>query len=146
MSQENFAFTVQSSDPSANLTLAVWINDVCCLPPTAITQPLTVSHAIDDETERPHKVRLEMTGKTDLHTVIDSQGHIVKDALLQFHNFTLADITVDSVMYLYAKYTHNHNGHSNSVTQPFNMSMGCNGTVEFEFSTPMYLWLLEHLV
>lgn len=145
MSTETFTFEVESTDPSVPLKLAVWINDECCLAPTQVNEALTFKHEINDDDEKEYTVRIEMSGKTDEHTKIDEQGNIVKDALLKFKNFEIMGISIDTVMHTGPKYRHNHNGHSDEVEQNFALAMGCNGNVEFKFTTPIYMWLLEHL-
>lgn len=145
MSDENFSFKVVPTDPLVPLTLSVWINDQCCLEPTEVRQELNFSKSIEDEDECEYTVRIVMLGKTSEHTKIDEQGNIVKDALLEFKNFELMGIDINTLLFKQGKYRHNHNGHSDEVVQDFAMSMGCNGTVEFKFTTPIYMWLLEHL-
>lgn len=145
MSNETLNFSVAPTDPAVPLTLAVYINDQCCFGPTSVDQELKFSHEINDDEDKQYTVRIEMSGKTDAHTKIDEQGNIIKDALLEFKTFELMGIDIDIVMCKTAKYRHNHNGHSDDVEQNFAMSMGCNGTVEFEFTTPVYMWLLENL-
>ena len=145
MSSETLNFSVEPTDPAVPLTLAVYVNDQCCFGPASIDKPVTVSHEINDEEEQQYQVRIEMSGKTDAHTKIDDQGNIIKDALLKFSAFEVMGIDIDTVMSKKAKYHHNHNGHSEDIEQTFAMSMGCNGSVEFTFTTPIYLWLLENL-
>jgi hypothetical protein len=42
-------------------------------------------------------------------------------------------------------YTHNFNGTRPEITDTFFGIAGCNGTISFSFSTPIYLWLLENM-
>jgi hypothetical protein len=44
-----------------------------------------------------------------------------------------------------AVYTHDFNGTQQEIQDEFYSEMGCNGTVSLKFSTPIYLWLLEHM-
>lgn len=142
---ETFTFKALPTDSSAPLQLSVWINDVCCFEPTVIDKELVFSHNINDNEDREHNVRIVLSGKTDEHTKIDEHGNIVKDALIIFKNFEILGIDIDTVVHKEAKYRHNHNGHSDEVEQTFSWAMGCNGTVEFKFTSPIYIWLLEHL-
>ena len=122
MSTETFTFVVTPTDKSVPLKLAVWINDECCLEPTAIHDDLTFSHNISDEEGQEYIVRLEMSGKTDQHTKIDEQGNIIKDALLEFKNFEIMGIDLNVLIHKQAQYRHNHNGHSDEVVQNFSIS------------------------
>ena len=44
-----------------------------------------------------------------------------------------------------AVYTHDCNGSDNLNNYKFYGELGCNGTVELKFITPVYIWLLEHM-
>jgi hypothetical protein len=145
MTTETLTFRVEPSDPATPLELSVWLNDQCCLPVTTITEPLDFSTEIADGDDKQYNLKIVMTGKTDAHTKIDDQGNIVQDALLKFEKFDLMGISIDQVVCENATYQHNHNGHSEDVNDKFFLSMGCNGTVEFAFTTPVYMWLLENL-
>ena len=145
MSTETLTFRVAPSNASAPLQLSVWLNDQCCLPATTIAEPLDFSTDISDEDDQQYRLRIVMSGKTDAHTKVDDQGNITEDSLLTFENFELMGINIDQVVCKTAVYQHNHNGHSEDVSDKFFLSMGCNGALEFEFTTPVYVWLLEHL-
>lgn len=145
MTTETLTFRVEPSDLSTPLQLSVWLNDQCCLPTTTITEPLDFSTEIADDDDKQYNLKIVMSGKTDAHTKVDDQGNIVKDALLMFEKFELMGIDIGQVVSKNAIYQHNHNGHSEDVNDKFFSSMGCNGTVELAFNTPVYLWLLENL-
>ena len=143
---EKLSFQVRPSDESVPLTMALWINDQCVYGPCAIVEPTVVSQDLSDDIDGvTYRIRIEMTGKKDEHTTLNAQGEIIKDSLLLFQDFELMEINVDQCIREKAQYRHTTNGHTEPVTQQFNGSMGCNGTVEFEFSTPLYLWLLENM-
>ena len=145
MITETLTFRVEPSDPTTPLQLSVWLNDQCCLPVTTISEPLDFSTKVADEDDKQYNLKIVMSGKTDDHTKVDDQGNIIKDALLTFEKFELMGIDIGQVVSKNAIYQHNHNGHSEDVKDKFFSSMGCNGTVEIAFSTPVYLWLLENL-
>jgi hypothetical protein len=44
-----------------------------------------------------------------------------------------------------AVYRHNFNGTGADIPDQFFGDMGCNGTIELKFATPVYLWLLENM-
>ena len=145
MITETLKFRVEPSDASLPLQLSVWLNDRCCLPTTTITEPLDFSTDIVDDNDQQYTLKIVMTGKTDAFTKIDDQGNIVTVSLLKFENFEIMGIAIDQVVRENAIYQHNHNGHSDNIEDKFFLSMGCNGTVELAFSTPVYVWLLENL-
>ena len=66
------------------------------------------------------------------------------------NGYGISDIQFDEIrlghlVHELANYTHNFNGTGPYVVEPFSNSMGCNGTVSLKFTTPVYLWLLEHM-
>ncbi len=106
--------------------------------------PVEVCHEFDDDT-LSHCLEIQLTGKTDQHTVLDAQGNIVSDQVIQLDQFRLDDIELDQLVWQHATYQHNQNGHADLSQHGFYGVMGCNGTVTFEFDSPVYLWLLENL-
>ena len=90
-----------------------------------------------------HELKLIMSGKTTDHTVLDPQGQIVTDAMLEFANVELDEINIDTMVQSLAVYTHDFNCTGNEITEQFYLAMGCNGTASLKFTTPVYLWLLE---
>ena len=55
------------------------------------------------------------------------------------------DILIDQLLTNKLEYIHDFNGSQSTVKDKFYGVMGCNGTAEFEFTTPFYLWLLENM-
>ena len=145
MNQIKFQCRIENSDPDCPLGLEIWLNDQRIYQNRWVRQPETVSFNINDDDEGQHCLRWVMLGKTNEHTKIDESGYIVKDALLLISDVEFDDIKLGHTFNELATYQHNFNGNGADVTEPFNNSMGCNGTVSFEFSTPFYLWLLENM-
>ena len=144
MSTYQISCTVGTSDPTAPLGLEVWVDDLqlCDIPHVVDKMPLTFAV---EETEGPHELRFVMKNKTTEHTVIDSEGAIVKDAVITINDVAFDDIKLAQVFIDYAEYTHNFNGTKLSTVDKFYGQMGCNGAVSLKFATPVYLWLLENM-
>ena len=145
MNQNLFTFRVNSTNPDAPLKISAWANDVEFLAPTHVNGEIKVEFPFDDDLEKTYKIKIVLSGKTNEHTKIDGQGNIIEDTVLTFKDFELLEINLDSIVSKLAVYQHNFNGNDQEVKQNFYLSMGCNGTVEFDFTTPTYLWLLENL-
>jgi hypothetical protein len=90
-------------------------------------------------------LRIVLQGKTLDHTQIDADGNIVKDATLQISNVVIDEIDINQLFLDKCVYTHNFNGTQPEIADTFHGVAGCNGTISFEFSTPIYLWLLENM-
>ena len=139
-----FKFDIATSNAAAELGISVWIDNDCVLQIDHVKQSQTFSHTLSDE-EGEHKLRITMSGKSPDHTQIDEQGNIVQDAMLNISGISIDNIDVSQLFYTHARYTHNFNGSQPEIEDQFFGNMGCNGSVNFSFSTPIYLWLLENM-
>ena len=104
-----------------------------------------VKISIDDEVEGSHTLEFIMKGKTIDHTVIDDEGNILEDSELVFSDIEADKINIEELFWFQAQYSHDFNGNGNLTVENFYGSMGCNGTVKIDITTPFYLWLLENL-
>jgi ribosomal protein L21E len=134
-------FRVTNTDPTIPLQLQVCMDDQT-LDSVTVTD---VKHCAYNVTlsDGDHELKLIMRGKTTDHTVLDPQGEIITDAMLQFTNIELDEINIDAMIQSLAVYTHDFNGTGGQVHEQFYLAMGCNGTASLKFTTPVYLWLLE---
>ena len=105
--------------------------------------PVTVQHEFVDN--RPHVLEIIMSGKEPRDTVLDNKGRILEDRLIDIEDIMLDDIDITSIVRRQATYTHNFNGSQPKTVGEFYSIMGCNGTVRFEFDSPVYNWLLENM-
>lgn len=103
-----------------------------------------VHHAISD-TEGQHVLILELSGKTQEHTLLDQDGKILRDLVCEVSDLTFNDMDIQKLFWKFSSYSHDRNATSAAITEPCYGVMGCNGRVEMPFSTPVYLWLLENL-
>jgi hypothetical protein len=102
------------------------------------------SHDFSDD-DGEHRLRIVLGGKTAEHTVVDDDGNILKDATVQISQVTIDKLDVDQLFLEKCVYEHNFNGSQPDIKDSFHGVAGCNGTIIFEFSTPIYLWLLENM-
>ena len=140
-----FQCTVESTDPSKQLSLAILLDDQEIYNNQWVKDSEIVECNLAVVDDKEYTLSLVMSGKTNEHTQLDSNGNIVSDALLNIKNVTMDDIELKYLFNEQSTYTHNYNGNGNTVVEPFNNSMGCNGTVTMKFTTPFYLWLLEKM-
>lgn len=104
-----------------------------------------IRYPFDDSKESEHVLTFEMSGKLPGHTILDAAGNIIDDAVLTISSIAFDDIALGHMFTEVTKYHHDHNGTTESVTEPFYGVMGCNGRAEMRFRTPIYLWLLENM-
>lgn len=137
------SFDIVSTNPASALEFEVWMDNDKILD-TQVVESRHVEHRLlDDDGE--HELRFVLKNKKESDTVIDEQGNIVQDSVIMIENLQFDDIDLGYIFNELAVYTHNHNGQKESTTEQFFGTMGCNGTVSLRFTTPIYLWLLEHM-
>jgi hypothetical protein len=144
METAQISFELSTSDAAVPLTFEVWFNDLCVFKTDHVTETQTISFEVPDD-DAEHSLRLIMSGKTHEHTRVDEQGNITQDATLLISNINFDEIELGQVFVDRAVYTHDFNGTGESINDQFFGEMGCNGTVELKFSSPIYLWLLENM-
>jgi hypothetical protein len=98
-----------------------------------------------ESTNSEHILKVILKNKTTEHTVIDDQGCIIEDALINISNIMLDDIDVTQLVYELGEYVHDGNGQETIAVHRFYGDMGCNGRVQLSFSSPVYVWLLENM-
>jgi len=146
MSSTQFSFVLTPSDPTAELGFETWINDQCVFQTDHVKETVTVSsHLPNDAVESQHTLKFVLTGKTQEHTQINENNEILKDATLTVTGLTFDGIELGSITNKLFSYQHNFNGTAADTVESFYGTMGCNGTAELKFSTPIYLWLLENM-
>ena len=143
MQQAEIAFSVRSTGSDLYLTVILDGQQIQVVQPTAEDQKISLQ--INDDVETEHCLTLVMSGKQMDHTKIDDQGQILEDRVIEITDVRIDDIELGYVFTKTAQYTHDLNGTSDLVAVPFYGTMGCNGRVDFNFTTPVYLWLLENM-
>lgn len=97
---------------------------------------------VDDE---KYLLEIEMSGKLEDHTIIDENNNIMQDRLVEIKEFTLDDLDLQRLFEDTTVYRHSFNGTQEPVLDKFFGSMGCNGVLNFEFTSPVYLWILKNM-
>lgn len=138
------SFVVDTTDPTIPLNFEAWINDQKIVEINHVKGAQHVSTKISD-TDSDHELRLVLKNKSSQHTKVNEFGQIVADARLLITNLLFDEIPLGYVFTKQADYIHDFNGTQMLVKEKFYGEMGCNGTVNLKFSSPVYLWLLENM-
>jgi len=97
----------------------------------------------NDADDESHVLEFVLSDKMPEHTRITEQGEIISDVTVRIQDIAFDDISIDQIFSELAEYHHDFNGTQPAIVDRFYGEMGCNGTVRLEFTTPIYLWLLE---
>lgn len=144
--RESFACKLHNSNPDIALGIKISLDGNQVYICEHVKEVAQVNFEFDDTEDMARVLEVELFGKLPEHTTVDEQNNILKDAVIAVSAVSLAGIEIDYVFQSHCRYQHNFNGsQSTQVQEAFHGHMGCNGTVTFEFSTPMYLWLLENM-
>ena len=144
METVQISFDVETSDSECPLAIQVWLDDSLLLDTPHVKEKIAFAHNMSDD-DGEHQLRIVISGKTADHTQVDEAGNIVKDATLQISSVTIDGIDVNQLFSDKCVYTHDFNGTQPEIADIFHSIAGCNGTISFEFTTPIYLWLLENM-
>jgi hypothetical protein len=123
----------------------IWLDDAVLLSNNHVQKKITFSHDIGDDDVGERKLRIVIYGKPSDYTQVDNQGNIIKDATLQISQVEIDTLDVNQLFLDKCVYTHDFNGTQPEIVDTFHGIAGCNGTISFEFSTPIYLWVLENM-
>jgi hypothetical protein len=124
--------------------MEIWIDNTCLIDQAHVKESCEVEHDLDD-TDGKHSLRIILKNKLPAHTEIDALEQIVSDAIITVGNISFDDIDCTQIVSEQAVYRHNLNGTGPEIEDRFFADLGCNGTVEMKFTTPIYLWLLENM-
>ena len=144
METAKISFDIETSNPICPLGIQICLDDAVLLSNNHVQEKIQFSHSMSDQ-DSQHKLRIVVQGKLPEHTKIDEAGNIVKDATLQISNVMIDEIEIDQLFLDRCVYVHDFNGTQPEIQDTFHGIAGCNGTISFEFSTPIYLWLLENM-
>lgn len=139
------SFRVEPSDPGQPLGFEAWVGQQQICDIDALTEAQDIDWQLQAE-DGDHELRLVLKHKTDGHTKIDPDtSHILADSFVSVKGLRFEDIDVQQILCGQSQYCHDFNGHGPATTQQFFGDMGCNGTVTLKFSTPVYVWMLDHI-
>ena len=144
MDSVKFSCVLSPSNTAVPLGCEVWIDDTCVFDQNHVTEPVAVSHEFSDD-DGEHVLHLTLKNKLPEHTRIDDQNNILSDVLLSVTEISFDEIDCTQIVQDLAVYRHNLNGTGPEIEDRFFGDMGCNGSVELKFITPIYLWLLESM-
>jgi hypothetical protein len=145
MTQDTSTLAFMAKSTGNDLRLTARLNGHVFFDQILSQNEIKIQHTFTVVDEEKYTVEIEMSGKLPEHTVIDDQGNIVKDRMIEISEFSLDEIALVHLFTDNCKYAHDFNGSQAAVVDKFFGNMGCNGIVKFEFSAPLYIWMLENM-
>jgi hypothetical protein len=139
------SFDIETSDAECPFGIEIRLGNTVLLKNNHVQEKITFEYDVDGVDDGDHELQITLTGKTPAHTIVDETGTIVKDATLKISAVTVDSIGVTQLFLEKCVYTHDFNGTQPEIEDSFHGVAGCNGTISFKFSTPIYMWLLTNL-
>jgi hypothetical protein len=141
-----FLFTASPTDATRPLGLTVYLGDTVVFDVDQLVAQQQIAVEFDNEIDDvEYVIKISLKNKTHNHTIVDSQGTIISDSSIELSNILLDGVNIDQLFFNKAVYTHSFNSNVEPIKDRVFGIIGCNGTVEFKFFTPSYIWLLENL-
>ena len=144
MTTSKISGAIGTTNPSIPLGIEVWLDAQQLLNQDHVIDTIDFEYDMPEDNEN-HELRFIMKNKTAEHTVISESGDILEDACLTVSGVAFEEIQLNQIFTDNAVYTHDFNGSQPETKDKFFGALGCNGTVSLQFTTPIYLWLLEHM-
>jgi hypothetical protein len=101
--------------------------------------------------EGDHTLKIRLGGKLPKHTVVDDNGNILADQLLNIKQIELDEIELDYLFYSLGNF-HKQTGfvdskpvYDETPLPDKYTNLGWNGEYRLKFSVPTYMWFLENL-
>ena len=134
-----------ASSDCADIRIEIYLNNKKIFESTAQQQLQQVLCNIDED-PADHELTLIMSGKNRNHTVVNHAGEITSDVYFTIDQLEFEELDMREVFCLGKEcYTHSFNSDRPEFLDEFYGIIGCNGTVKINFSTPIYLWLLDYM-
>ena len=144
MNTVSFCCTITPTNAAVPLGLEIWIDNQKLFDQDHVQESHRISTDLSDD-EGEHELRLVLKNKLTEHTRVDANNTIVSDAIISVNGLEFDSIALNQIVTDLAEYQHNFNGSGELSVHKFYGDLGCNGTVSLKFTTPVYLWLLEHM-
>jgi len=144
MKNTKITFTVSNTSPNAELGFETWLDDQMVFDTDHVQELVEISIPVTDD-DADHVLKLVLKNKTFEHTRLNAGGEIESDVVLEIKDIAFDGIKLGQIVNEQTVYTHDFNGSGTQTQHQFYGIMGCNGTAELKFSTPLYLWLLENM-
>lgn len=100
------------------------------------------------EEDATYVIKISLKNKQPHDTVLDENGNIVEDLLLNIKSIEIDEVDLGPMIWTNSKFvlTRPQKFNGAIITELDScVNLGFNGTYEFTFTSPFYMWLLEAL-
>ena len=117
-------------------------------------KPTLIEFEVEVEEDKKCDLVINRSGKGVNQTVVNDKGDLLKDQLLHIKNIEIDEIDIGALVYegVYTPeypepWAKQQREAGTELKESFKnvTTMGHNGTWQFKFTSPFYMWLLENL-
>jgi len=139
-----FSCVVNTNIPANPIHLQIVLDETVMFDEDVVNEE-TVSFEFNED-ENDHTLRFLILGKNDAHIIRDEDGNVLDSTELSITDISFGGIDITNIiMTSPLEYRHDFNGSADETIDKFYSIAGCNGEIILNFSTPIYLWLLENM-
>jgi len=137
--------SILATADAPDVQTVIFADNTQLLSSSAKNKSQRVFFEVDDNIQTTHSITIGMSGKDSKHTTVDKLGNILTDVVVQVERIVIDEIDCTDIFCSGLQcYCHDSNGSQPKFIDEFYGLLGCNGTVTFEFTTPIHLWFLTH--
>jgi hypothetical protein len=142
------ALELEATAVAADITVEILLNEILLYKSSLDQTQIVITHDFSDTIDIvDQKIQIRLAGKSNHHTKCDDNGDIISDVALLVKKFEIEHISVVDIFCSGKQcYQHNFNGTAEEFVDEFYGYIGCNGTVTFDFYSPIYLWIGDQFV
>jgi hypothetical protein len=145
MTQDISTLAFKTTATGDDLKLTARLNGRVFFDQTLTQDTISIETEFPEIDGQTYRLEIEMSGKLPEHTTVDNEGNIVKDRMIEISGFSIDAVELTHLFTENTQYYHDFNGSQAPVVDEFFGAMGCNGVIKFEFTTPVYTWMLENM-
>jgi len=145
MTQDISTLAFNAAATGNDLKLTARLNGRVFFDQTLTQDTVSIETEFPDVDGETYLLEIEMSGKLPEHTTVDADGNIVEDRMIEISNFAIDNIKLAQLFTEKTQYYHDFNGSRASIVDKFFGAMGCNGVLKFQFTAPVYVWILENM-
>jgi hypothetical protein len=120
------------------IQVSCWVNDQVHWLADVMQQQETLQLELDDCVDCSYSIKFVFAGKENV------ENEYVADTAVIINSITVDGIDISPVLARIAKYTHNTNGQTPTVSAEYTDFVGFDGVIEFQFETPVFRWLYRN--
>ena len=120
------------------IQVGCWVNNQLNWSTDVLDRQETIILEFDDRIDQNYLIKFVFTGKENV------ENEYVADTAVIIDSISVDGIDISSTLCRIAKYIHNTNGQTQTISAEYTDFVGFDGSIEFQFETPLFKWLYRN--